>query len=146
MPYAPKSRASDIDCPLYANDECSDPPHDPCTFDTDCPGSDNLCVLEEYCKLRENSPGQYLAQTFFLRDALDCRSFHFGRLVNSLKDVRTGEPSRRLIPWSRIEIVNVLPTDFNYREAELSMDREGNILFKDRRHVCPIATPSESRH
>ena len=77
---------------------------------------------------------------------LDCRSFHFGRLINSLKDVQAGESGRRIIPWSHIEIINVLPDDFDYREAELSLDREGNILLKDRRYACPIATRSEPRH
>lgn len=77
---------------------------------------------------------------------MNCRSFHFGRAVNSLKDIRVGEVDVRIIPWTHIEIVNVLPAEFNYHEAELSLDREGNIFLRDRHRVCPIATRGEPRH
>ena len=76
---------------------------------------------------------------------MNCRSFHVGRAVHSLKNIRAGELGIRIIPWTHIEIINVLPTDFDYCEAELSIDREGDILLKDRRHVCPIATRQEPR-
>ncbi len=79
---------------------------------------------------------------------LNCRSFHFGRMANSVKDVRAGDLGVRIIPWTYIEIVNVLPGDFDYRKAELTIDREGNILLRDRHHdhACPIATRNEPRH
>ncbi len=77
---------------------------------------------------------------------LNCRSFHFGRLVNSLKDVLAGELGIRIIPWSHIEIINVLPDEFDFAEAKLSIDAEGSILLEDRAHACPIATRREPRH
>jgi len=86
----------------------------------------------------------------FARDTvcveLNCRSFHFGRVVNSLKDVREGDLSIRIIPWSHIEIINVLPAEFNPGEAKLGLDGEGNILLKDRVYTCPVVTSRESRH
>lgn len=77
---------------------------------------------------------------------MNCRSFHFGRVVNSLKDIRAGDVGVRIIPWAHIEIINVLPADLNYREAELSLDREGNIFLRDSQHICPIAARGEPRH
>ena len=77
---------------------------------------------------------------------LNCRSFHFGRLVNSLKDVRAGDLGVRIIPWSHIEIINVLPAEFNPGEAELSLDGDGNILLKGSAYACPIVTSQEPRH
>ncbi len=76
---------------------------------------------------------------------LNCRSFHFGRLVNSLKDVRTGDLGIRIIPWSHIEIINVLPAEFNPGQAELGLDGEGSIFLKDRVYACPIVTSREPR-
>ena len=80
-----------------------------------------------------------------VRVELNCRSFHFGRLVNSLKDVRTGDLGRRIIPWSQIEIINVLPDDFGFAEAQLAVDQEGSILLKGRAYACPIVTSREPR-
>ncbi len=77
---------------------------------------------------------------------LECRSFHFGRLVNSLKNVAVGDLGRRIVPWMQIEIINVLPGDYDYRGAELTADAEGNVYLTDRRHACPIATRQEPRH
>ena len=77
---------------------------------------------------------------------LDCRSFHFGRLVNSLKNVSVGEMGLRIVPWTQIEVINVLPSGFDYRGAELTADAEGNVHLTDRSHACPIATRQESRH
>ena len=77
---------------------------------------------------------------------LDCRSFHFGRVVNNLKDARVGDWGARIVPWLHIEIINVLPQRFDPREAELDLDGEGNILLKDRVYGCSIVTSREPRH
>ena len=77
---------------------------------------------------------------------LNCRSFHFGRLVNSLKGVHEGDLGVRIIPWSHIEIINVLPGEFDFDKAKLSMEEDGNILLKGQRHVCPIVVSREPRH
>jgi hypothetical protein len=76
---------------------------------------------------------------------LHCRPFHFGRLVNGLKDVTPGEVGTRIIPWLQIEIINVLPTDFRFVEAELGTDGDGNIVLRDGSYACPIVTRREPR-
>ncbi len=76
---------------------------------------------------------------------MKCRSFHFGRLVHSLKDIRTGSLGIRIIPWSQIEIINVLPTDFHSHDCKLDIDSQGNIFLNDQNHLCPLVTKKEPR-
>ncbi|MCK4873356.1 MAG: hypothetical protein KAS72_11575 [Phycisphaerales bacterium] len=78
--------------------------------------------------------------------ALMCRSFHMGRAVNGFRDVRTGECHERLVPWMRVEVVHVLPADFDYRTAELEMDHSGDIVLADAKYKCPIVMSREPRY
>ena len=41
---------------------------------------------------------------------LHCRTYHFGRVINSPKDILIGGVMVRVVPWSRIEIINELVT------------------------------------
>lgn len=77
---------------------------------------------------------------------LHCLSFHFGRSVNSLKDVYKGDYAVRIVPWSRVEVINVLPAAFRTGAARLTRDEDGNIILVDRGHRCPVISPRESRH
>jgi len=70
---------------------------------------------------------------------LRSRTFHFGRMVNSRKDIRVGPLAERIIPWGRIEVVNVLPEDFDYARAELQVDQDGDLVLHHGTHDCPIA-------
>jgi hypothetical protein len=77
---------------------------------------------------------------------LHCRSYHYGRAVNSAKDIQKGSVMVRVIPWSRIEIVNELPSSFNYVRGDIVADNEGQVLFRDNQHSCPLVTTFERRY
>jgi hypothetical protein len=76
---------------------------------------------------------------------LFCRSFHFGRNVNGAKDIVPGELGKRVIPWSRIEIINELSEHFNFEQARLRKDAKGNILLSDDNFSCVIASRRDGR-
>ena len=77
---------------------------------------------------------------------LHCRSYHYGRMVNSPKDIQIGDVMIRVIPWSRIEIINELPPTFNYVRGDIVSDKEGQVLFRDNEHNCPLMTKFERRY
>ena len=77
---------------------------------------------------------------------LHCRSYHYGRVVNSAKDVQIGNVMVRVIPWSRIEIINELPSSFNYVRGDIVADKEGQVLFQDNQYACPLVTTFERRY
>lgn len=74
---------------------------------------------------------------------LHCRTFHFGPVLNSSEDVLVGAVMVRVIPWSRIEIINELPVNFDYVRSTVISDKPGQVLFKDRQYSCPIGRGSE---
>jgi hypothetical protein len=69
---------------------------------------------------------------------LHCRTYHFGRIVNGPKDIIVGAVMVRVVPWSRVEIINELPADFDYVRSTLVADKPGEVLFRDSRHSCPV--------
>jgi hypothetical protein len=74
---------------------------------------------------------------------LHCRTFHFGPSLDSPEDVLIGDVMVRVIPWSRIEVINELPTDFDYIKSTVISDKPGQVLFKDKQYLCPIGRGSE---
>jgi hypothetical protein len=74
---------------------------------------------------------------------LHCRTFHFGPSLDSPQDVLVGPVMIRVIPWSRIEIINELPPDFDYVKSTVIADKPGQVLFRDRQYLCPIGRGSE---
>jgi hypothetical protein len=74
---------------------------------------------------------------------LHCRTYHFGETLNSPDDVLVGAVMVRLIPWSRIEVINELPATFDYVRSTVISDRPGQVLFKDKQYMCPIGRGSE---
>ncbi len=74
---------------------------------------------------------------------LHCRTFHFGPALDSPEDVLVGAVMVRVIPWSRIEIINELPADFDYVKSTVISDKPGQVLFKDKQYLCPIGRGSE---
>lgn len=58
------------------------------------------------------------------------RTYHFGRTAERPRDIKVGNNSVRIIPWSRIEIANELPSSFEYAEAKLTSDGKGNVGLK----------------
>jgi len=60
-----------------------------------------------------------------------CRTFHFGSSsAMGEKSVAVGDCVERIIPWARIECVNVLDNDFDFRTAKL-IQENGNIVLTD---------------
>jgi hypothetical protein len=74
---------------------------------------------------------------------LHCRTYHFGPVLNSPEDVLVGAVTTRVIPWSRIEIINELPANFDYVKSTVISDKPGQVLFKDKQYMCPIGRGSE---
>ena len=74
-----------------------------------------------------------------------CRSFHYGRAVNGAKDIAVGAVEKRILPWSRIEIINELPASFDFQNAALQADEKGAVVFSDQHYSCPIVT-NQDRH
>jgi hypothetical protein len=70
---------------------------------------------------------------------LHCRSYHFGRILNQPRDVIVGAVMVRVVPWSRIEIINELPSGFDYIRSSLIADKEGEVLFSDKQTTYPFA-------
>lgn len=69
---------------------------------------------------------------------LHCRSYHFGRVIYGPKDVQIGNLMVRVVPWSRIEIINELPDAFDYVRNTLIGDKQGEVLFQDNRWSFPL--------
>lgn len=77
---------------------------------------------------------------------LHCRTYHFSKVINGPKDVQTGNVMVRVIPWSRVEIINELPQAFNYVRGDLIADKEGQVLFRDEHNTYPLVSHSERRY
>ena len=77
---------------------------------------------------------------------LNCKTYHFGSLVNGEKDVEVGALDQRIIPWVRVEIVNVLDEDFSYQTAKLKCDSAGNVILAEGKKACMIACPRERKY
>ena len=75
-----------------------------------------------------------------------CRSFHHGKVVNSSKDIVAGALGKRIIPWSRIEIINELPASFDFQNAKLQANQQGAIHFTDNHFSCPIVTVQDKHY
>lgn len=71
---------------------------------------------------------------------LHCRSYHFGRLITKPEDVQIGGLMVRVVPWSRIEIINELPASFDYVRSMVVADKAGQVLFQDREHAYPVGS------
>jgi hypothetical protein len=58
----------------------------------------------------------------------------------------SSELANRIVPWSRVEIINVLPGRFDVENAKLAMDDGGSRLLKADGYACPIMVARESRY
>ena len=70
-----------------------------------------------------------------------CRSYHFGKGIHSLKDIRQGALMVRIIPWHRIEIINELTRTFNYTDAKVHIAKDGGAVLYDGTYTSVLATP-----
>ena len=71
---------------------------------------------------------------------LRCRTYHFGRIINKTEDIQIGNLMVRVVPWSRIEIINEMPPVFDYRRNTLIANKEGEVLFSDGQNTCPVGS------
>ena len=64
---------------------------------------------------------------------MKCVTFHFDKQIDDVgnKNVITGMLRVRRIPWSQIEVIHDLNTDFDYRNAKMAVDTEGTVVFRD---------------
>lgn len=71
---------------------------------------------------------------------MHCVTFHFGKKVDNIgsKDVVTGMLRVRRIPWSQIEVIHDINENFDYTKAELDVDEEGTVVFRDDKLDCII--------
>ncbi len=77
---------------------------------------------------------------------LDCRTYHFSRATNSIKDIRTGGKGIRILPWHRIELVNELPSSFNWYEAKLISNKEEKIALSDGKIECVLSSSYDNKY
>jgi hypothetical protein len=59
---------------------------------------------------------------------LVCRTYHFGSFVGGKKGVVQGEKCRRLIPWSRIEVIHELPSGTDW-DVEAGFNERGDCVL-----------------
>jgi hypothetical protein len=74
---------------------------------------------------------------------MHCRTYHFGPILNGPEDVLIGTVMVRVVPWSRIEIINELPANYDYVKSTLIADKAGQVLFKDAQYASPIGRSGE---
>ena len=77
---------------------------------------------------------------------LNCRTYHFGKTINNIKDIRVGMKAIRILPWNRIEIINELPSSFDYSKAELVSKENGKIALSDRQTDCILSSSYDNRY
>jgi len=77
---------------------------------------------------------------------LDCRTYHFGRAINSARDIRAGTKGIRILPWTCIELINELPSSFDYSKAELVSNKEGKIALSDGKTDCILSSSYDNRY
>lgn len=62
---------------------------------------------------------------------LKCRSFHYKQITLSSEHIVEGSVDDRVIPWSNVECMSVLPDEFLWEIAELSKCDDGMCLKSD---------------
>ena len=76
---------------------------------------------------------------------LKCKTYHFGKNVNGVRDIQVGNVDFRIMPWARIEIVNMLDKDFDYKNAKLVMLDSGQVALSDGKTSISIFGSNDSR-
>jgi hypothetical protein len=77
---------------------------------------------------------------------LDCRTYHFGKNINSIKDIKAGMKGIRILPWGRIELINELPCSFDYSKAELVSTEDAKIALSDGKIDCVLSSSYDNRY
>ena len=77
---------------------------------------------------------------------LDCRTYHFGRTINNAKDIRSGTKGIRILPWNRIELINELPSSFDYSKGDLISNKDGKIALSDGKIDCVLSSSYDNKY
>jgi hypothetical protein len=72
-----------------------------------------------------------------------CKSYHFGRVVNRLRDIREAPLGTVIVPWQRIEVAHELPAGFAFRRAWLAANEEGSYVLFDGSFASPILSADD---
>jgi len=75
---------------------------------------------------------------------MHCRTYHYGRVVSKPDDIKIGGLQVRVVPWSRVEIINELPPTYDYIKSALIATDEGQVLFTDGRNQEPVGAGGRS--
>ena len=75
---------------------------------------------------------------------MHCRTYHYGRVVSRPEDIRIGGLMVRVVPWSRVEIINELPPTYDYVKSALIATGDGEVLFTDGRNQEPVGAGGRS--
>ena len=66
------------------------------------------------------------------------KTYHYGKTLSRLADVKIGMLSTRIVPWDRIEVIHEMPESLDYTTAELVSGEDGTVSLKDDVHKFPI--------
>ena len=75
---------------------------------------------------------------------MHCRTYHYGRVVSKPDDIKMGGLQVRVVPWSRVEIINELVPTYDYVRSALIATDEGQVLFTDGRNQEPVGAGGRS--
>ncbi|MFA6569347.1 MAG: hypothetical protein WCS96_14140, partial [Victivallales bacterium] len=100
-------------------------------------------VIKEYKEAHSHLlVGEVLEETQnYVR--LKCRTFHFGKCVQLAKDINCGVVAERIIPWNRIEIINVNDPKFDYERAKTVKTADNAFILSDGKHSCGVYNVKE---
>ena len=77
---------------------------------------------------------------------INCVTYHFGRSVSNEKDIFIGSSMVRVIPWTRIEIINELSDTFDYANAQIVGSKDGNINIRDKNFAYSLVSHTEKKY
>ena len=110
-------------------------------------GKDNIWKIRTIKSYPEATNHLLVGRVLDITDSyvrLHCRTYHFGSAVAGPEDIQIGNVMVRVVPWSRIEIINELPDAFDYARSTLIANKEGQVLFQDGKHACAIGSSSRT--
>lgn len=77
---------------------------------------------------------------------LKCKTFHYGRMINAIKDIREGAYEVRILPWNRIEVINELAENFEVDQAKLVVGKSGGAVLTCGDLKCVISSSLGERY
>ena len=77
---------------------------------------------------------------------MNCRTCHFGKVINSPKDIRLGSKGIRILPWHNIELINELPCDFDYINASIVLSRNSKMALSDGKTHCILSSSYDNKY